>query len=151
MKYLLNKTEIAGKRFEGVETTKIATGINGYYGGNVDYFGRTKEGFLLCFYKKTEKIIDILIDEDLLTTDGLKLLLKDQGKEEIPFETDEESVEEAPIPEVSTVTVDVDKMERDELIVLAKKLGIEGKLATFKTAVLIEKIKEAMANEETKE
>jgi hypothetical protein len=133
MKYLLGKTQIAGKQFTYDDVTeKKATGFGqDYYGGNVQYFGKTKEGFLLCVKKNKPEIIDIFVDEDSLTAEGLKLLLKEQG-EEVPFE----HVEEA---------IDIEKMGRDELIALAKKLGIEGKLATFKTATLIEKIKEAKA------
>jgi hypothetical protein len=132
MKYLLNKTEIAGKRFEGVETERISTGVNGYYGGNVDYFGKTKEGFLLCFYKKTEKIIDIYVDEDLLTAEGLKLLLKDKG-EEVPFEPAEKPADP---PKTKAE-------ERKELIAKAKELKVEGKIATMSTETLKAKIKEA--------
>jgi hypothetical protein len=125
MKYLLNKTEIAGKQFDTVEIAKIPTGIADFYGGNVNYFGKTEEGFLLCLYKNTNRIIDIYIDEDLLTPEGLKMLLTDQGKE---------------ISEVEPLKT---KQEgRKELLALAKELGVEGKIATMKTDILVEAIKE---------
>jgi hypothetical protein len=127
MKYLLNKTEIAGKQFGAAEITKIPTGIADFYGGNVNYFGKTEEGFLLCLYKNTNKIIDIYIDEDLLTIEGLKMLSIDQGKEmlEVPKTKQE---------------------ERKELLALAKELGVEGKIATMKTEDLKNKIREAQEN-----
>lgn len=126
MKYLLGKTNIAGRQFTYNDVVeKKATGFSyDYYGGNVQYFGKTKEGFLLCIRKNKAEILDIYVDEDLLTTEGLKLLLKDQEKEE---------------PEQE---IDITQLERKELLALAKKLEIEGKFATMKTADLITAIQE---------
>ena len=133
MKYLLNKTDVNGKRFEGVETVKVSTGMADFYGGNVNYFGRTKEGFLLCFYKNNEKIMDIYIDEDILTDEGRALL---EGKTMEPEQTMQEAEE-----------VDFVKMKRPELLALAKKLEIEGKIATMKSAELIAAIQEKRGTE----
>lgn len=44
---------------------------------------------------------------------------------------------------------DISKLDRKELIALAKDLGIEGKLATMKTVDLIAAIQEAKANAES--
>lgn len=127
MKYLLGKTTIAGKGFDNAVVTKIPVGITGYYGGNVNYYGKTKEGFLLCLYKNTNKVMDICIDEDLLTDEGRKLLGMASMANNEPDEPDEP---------------DISQLDRKELIALAKKLEIEGKIATMKSADLITAINE---------
>lgn len=124
MKYLLGKTTIAGKGFDNAVVTKIPVGITGYYGGNVNYYGKTKEGFLLCLYKNTNKVMDICIDEDLLTDEGRKLLGMASMANNEPDEPD------------------ISQLDRKELIALAKKLEIEGKIATMKSADLITAINE---------
>lgn len=127
--YLLGKTEVGGKSYAYNDMTGITgTGFGSdYYGGRVKSFGTTKEGFLLCIER--DKVIDIFVDEDRLTAEGRELL----GLEALPFE-----------PEGET---DITKMERKELLALAKKLEIEGKLATLKTADLIAAIQEKRETE----
>lgn len=121
MKYLLGKTNIAGKQFSYNDVVeKKPTGLPyDYYGGNVQWFGKTKEGFLLCIRKNKAEIIDIYVDEDLLTAEGLKLLLKDQGKED-PAEANKAA-----------------------LIEQAKALNIKGVLQNMKEETLLAKIREA--------
>jgi len=121
MKYLLGKTIIAGRLFtyNDVIEKKVTGFPYDYYGGNVQYFGKTKEGFLLCIKKNKTEIMDIYVDEDLLTAEGLKLLLKDQGKEG---------------------TTEVNKAD---LIEQAKALNVKGVLQNMKEETLLAKIKEA--------
>jgi len=133
MKYLLGKTTIAGKGFDNAVVTKIPVGITGYYGGNVNYYGKTKEGFLLCLYKNTNKVMDICIDEDLLTDEGKKLLGMKQPKPPKSQEVAEPNTTNEP---------DISQLDRKELMALAKKLEIEGKIATMKSADLITAINE---------
>jgi hypothetical protein len=64
----------------------------------------------------------------LMVTDGNNFKISDLIKVEAAKE--------------ATQPIQLEEMSREELIALAKELGIEGKIATFKTATLIEKIKE---------
>jgi hypothetical protein len=139
MKYLLGKTIISGRQFTYNDVVeKVATGFSqDYYGGNVQYFGRTKEGFLLCIRKNKAEILDIYVDEDLLTAEGLKLLL---GKEETLGEVTDEKLNAA-IEELKTQT---ETAERIALIEQAKALGVKGVLQNMKDETLIAKINKAI-------
>jgi hypothetical protein len=68
--------------------------------------------------------MDICIDEDLLTDEGRKLLGMTSMANNEPDEPD------------------ISQLDRKELMALAKKLEIEGKIATMKSADLITAINE---------
>lgn len=119
---LLGKLDINGKHFtindsDGTVYLKELGLPDNWYGGYVKELRKTKYGIYLCLNRKKE-VVDLGYFEEGLTTEGLKLLLnKEETKETV--------------------------IDRKALIAEAKELGIEGKLATLKTEVLIEKIREA--------
>lgn len=129
--YLLGSTTVGGKAYtyndiDGIVSTGFGSD---YYGGRVKAFGQTKEGFLLCIEK--DKVIDIFVDEDILTNDGLKMLI---GKEPEQVEQKEPEAEQPKSKQE----------ERKELLAKAKELGVEGKIATMKNEELKELVQEKL-------
>jgi hypothetical protein len=125
---LLGKTTVNGKTFsmadsEGTVYPKQLGLSDSWYGGYVNEFRKTKYGIFLCLNRKGE-IVNLGYTEESLTDDG-RVLLGMEPQE--PPESQE---------------CDIAQLERKELIALAKKLEIEGKLATMKTVDLIAAIQE---------
>jgi uncharacterized protein YwgA len=125
---LIGKTKVNGKQFsmgdsDGTVYPKQLGLEDNWYGGYVEELRKTVYGIFLCIDRQGN-VINLGYTDKSLTDKGRELL----GIEKVEPEEPE---------------LDIDSMDRDELIPLAKKLGIEGKLATFKTAVLKEEIKKA--------
>ena len=129
---LLSKTTVNGKQFsisdsEGTVYLKQLGLPDNWYGGYVKELRKTKYGIYLCLTKKGE-IVNLGYTDESLTDEGRELL----GIEPLPFE---------PVEEPET---DISKLERKDLIALAKKIGVEGKVATIKSADLIAAINEKL-------
>lgn len=154
------KTNINGKEFtledsRGTVYPKTLGLPDNFCGGSVKELRKTDYGIYMLLDRR-EQIINLGYYEDDLTTEGLKLLL---GKTsvETPRGILENSIKES---DVNTTTVPFKYVpENDEklqsaivdrtaLIAEAKLFGIKGKLATLKTDVLIEKIKEVQNEKE---
>jgi hypothetical protein len=122
---LIGSTTIGDKTFTEKDSigaiSKDGYGLqDNWYGGMVKDFLRTKEGFLLCRDRR-DNLINIAYKEEELTSLGKKLL---------GFET----------------TVDLDQMDRQQLIAYAKELKVKGKLVTFSEEALKEAIKKESTN-----
>ena len=129
---LLSKTTVNGKQFsisdsEGTVYPKQLGLADNWYGGYVKELRKTKYGIYLCLTKKGE-IVNLGYTDESLTDEGRELL----GMESLPLE---------PVEEPET---DISKLERKDLIALAKKLGVEGKVATIKSVDLITAINEKL-------
>lgn len=119
---LLGKLSINGKHFtmtdsDGTVYLKELKLPDNWYAGYVKELRKTKYGIYLCLNRQKE-VVNLAYTEDSLTEEGREILF---GK-----------VEPGPEPET-----DITQLERSELLALAKKLKIEGKIATMKTADLI--------------
>jgi hypothetical protein len=125
---LLGKTTLNGKSFtmadsQGTVYPKQLGLSDNWYGGYVKELRKTKYGIFLCLTRKGE-IVNLGYTEDSLTDEGRKLLGMVSTANSEPDESD------------------ISQLDRKELIALAKKLEIEGKLATMKTVDLIAVIQE---------
>lgn len=125
---LLGKTTLNGKSFtmadsQGTVYPKQLGLSDNWYGGYVKELRKTKYGIFLCLTRKGE-IVNLGYTEDSLTDEGRKLLGMVSTANNEPDESD------------------ISQLDRKELIALAKKLEIEGKLATMKTVDLITSIQE---------
>lgn len=144
----------------------------GWYGGRAEWFSKTKEGFYLVI-EEDHAIATYIPTLEGVTEEGLKLL-KDNGyltddaaivadvpvePQIVPKEDSDDSDEGAEDIESQIVDyevrlaklqegrkdIPVEQMTRKELVDKAKSLGIEGKLATFKTTDLIAMIQEKVS------
>lgn len=118
---LLGKLSINGKHFtmtdsDGTVYLKELKLPDNWYAGYVKELRKTKYGIYLCLNRQKE-VVNLAYTEDGLTEEGKELLF---GK-----------------VEVKEAETDITQLERSELLALAKKLKIEGKIATMKTADLI--------------
>jgi hypothetical protein len=132
------KLTVGGKKFTlsdaGVTYDPKQLGLDGFAGGSIKKFRKTKYGIYLCLSKRDD-ILFLGYTEDSLTDEGRKLL----GME--PLSKPEPIPEPLPEPDKEPEP-DITQLERKELIALAKKLEVEGKLATMKTVDLIAAIQE---------
>ena len=161
--YLLGTTTLGGKQYTYNDVTSlIATGQDdSFYGGQVRQLGLTKEGLLLCFHYRTNEILNILASGNHLTKEGRELVDKyletrdvnflakvgnpeglepDKIVEEIYIETPDDNQDEAS---------DVDTAKRVDLLKMASKLNLKGKISTFKTEELREMVKEALKEDDS--
>ena len=125
---LLGKTTVNGKVFsmadsDGTVYPKDIGLKDSWYGGYVEQLRKTKYGIYMCLNRKGE-IVNLGYTEGSLTDEGRKLLGMASTANNEPDESD------------------ISQLDRKELIALAKKLEIEGKLATMKTVDLIAAIQE---------
>jgi hypothetical protein len=125
---LLGKTTVNGKVFsmadsDGTVYLKQLGLPDNWYGGYVKEFRKTKYGIYMCLNRKGE-IVNLGYTEGSLTDEGRKLLGMASTANNEPDESD------------------ISQLDRKELIALAKKLEIEGKIATMKSADLIAAIQE---------
>ena len=154
---LLSKTTVNGKQFsisdsEGTVYLKQLGLPDNWYGGYVKELRKTKYGIYLCLTRKGE-IVNLGYTDDSLTGEGRKLL----GMESLPLEPEEPKNymerEEKRAAEMldrcftQNTEPDISRLERKELIALAKKLKIEGKIATMKSVDLITAINEKQENQ----
>jgi len=133
------KLTINGKVFtmadsDGTVYPKNLGLADNWHGGYVTEMRKTKYGIYLCLNRKGE-IVNLGYTEGSLTDEGRKLLSME------PLPKPEPIPELLPEPEKEQEP-DITQLERKELIALAKKLEIEGKLATMKTVDLIAAIQE---------
>lgn len=144
------KTNIGEKQFSLKDSIQAVTpsflGLpDDWYGGLIKRLYKTTDGFYICADKK-ESLVNIAYDEEKLTVNGL-MLLSEAGLYDIPTDLEEESPEDGEPPKDESTEkepLEIDTMKRQELIDKAQQLGIEGKIATFKTEELREKIKAAL-------
>ncbi|MGE5631387.1 MAG: hypothetical protein ACM3TR_09860 [Caulobacteraceae bacterium] len=156
--YLLGTTTLGGKQYTYNDVTAlVGTGQDdSFYGGQVRQLGLTKEGLLLCFHYRTNEILNILASGDHLTEEGRELVEEyldgkdinklakvgnpegDKTVEEINIETPDEDE-----------TIDVDTAKRPDLLKMASKLNLKGKISTFKTEELRELVKEALKEDDS--
>lgn len=127
------KTRIGNKQFDlsdsiGAVTPASIGCPDNWYGGLIDKLYKTNEGFYICADKKGN-LVNITYNESELTPEGLEIL-KEAG------------LYDGDIPESSKKSID--EMSRQELLDKAQELGIEGKIATWKTEKLVEEIKAAL-------
>lgn len=152
---LVGSTTVNGKQFSfedsiGKRHTLSSFGLDDtFYGGRVKEFFETKEGFLLCIDKKVDRngnkiVINIAYDEETLTEEGENILSSTESfnvKEIQPLEEIQEEIKRE--KQVSEAT-SLENLKRTELIAFAKELGVEGKLATYKTNQLNQLIEEKL-------
>ena len=134
---LLGKTTLNGKSFtmadsQGTVYPKQLGLGDSWFGGYVKELRKTKYGIFLCLTRKGE-IVNLGYTEDSLTDAGKVLLGMKLSKPPKP-----QKPQEPPAPPET----DISQLNRKELIALAKKLEIEGKIATMKSADLIAAINE---------
>ena len=143
---LLGKTTLNGKSFtmadsQGTVYPKQLGLGDSWFGGYVKELRKTKYGIFLCLTRKGE-IVNLGYTEDSLTDAGKVLLgmklSKPQEPQEPPAPPEQPKATELPVPPET----DISQLNRKELIALAKKLEIEGKIATMKSADLIAAINE---------
>lgn len=144
---LLGKTTLNGKSFtmadsQGTVYPKQLGLSDNWYGGYVKELRKTKYGIFLCLTRKGE-IVNLGYTEDSLTDAGKVLLGMKLSKPPKPQES-QDATDESDKTDVTDVTdeTDISQLDRKELIALAKKLEIEGKIATMKSADLIAAINE---------
>jgi hypothetical protein len=130
------KTTVGGKTFtlsdDGVTYEPKQLGLDGFAGGSIKKFRKTKYGIYLCLSKRDD-ILFLGYTENSLTDEGKKLLGMPVDSEPLP------EPEKEPEKEPET---DISQLKRKELIALAKKMEIEGKVATMKSVDLIAAIHE---------
>lgn len=154
MSWLNSNVCTCGTKIDG-SMTKPGWVKGAYYGIQTD--SKTRDKFLLSTCKcgkeyicKMQQKSNIFNIADIMPLEIEVEADKEKKIEAMPFEdvkTEIEELKEETIPfveaEEEKPKVDIDKMERPELMALAKELNIDGKIATFKTETLREKVKEA--------
>lgn len=160
MAILWNKAVLGGKEFnfnDSVGGRKSVTSYNvghNFYGGSVDNFYPTKEGFLMCVQNHTNKVVGLYIPFlDSVTSEGLQLLeaeglIPKTNTDSVTVTNTEENTS-TPIVEVNIqAEKSLDNMTRYELLAMAKQVGVKGKTVTMGFEALKKAIREATNNEE---